>query len=567
MKDILTTLWYLSFFFSIPLFISWFDNFALYLFVFYLVHGTLILRISLLIDKKIKDTDQIKETIHWILLYRELNKNIFIKIRFKINFYLKALIAIFNWPGFLLYQHLEWKRREFHDEISGKPKTIAGNLTSSLSPEPILAEIRFLSLISVYLFYAFFAEEKTYLQLFLYLFCAEILIRHLVYLLSPDNIFTQLRITEGNVFYRFFLIVLLDFLSVFLSAYGILKWGTKVPLNMESIFEVNKYLFNFSQLKEKIINLNLAVNDIFLFSVGFLILSMAKCIIRIKEFKRTDEDYKNLAKKYACAGKFKKSLNCIKKMKRIDDEQLLIASILSFGLYDINNAKRYAENYLNISNKNSDHNAVYRLIFSHSIYFPIHKTNFISLLKEAMVLPIDDVLLLTNIVFVLSSGVEADYLLLEYFTKKAQNQTTFPYSYCFLLILCGRIDRLGEVLKKMKFNTTIENILSCTYKLIIDIHNNEIANCFIEKKISSLFNKIESIINSLKKEEEQFIALMILTILIVYAKTIQFQTESKLKELCDRFLLESELNLMSVTDDKLYDIFLNLQKEFKIYSE
>jgi len=460
--DKLSEYWNLFFFLWIPIIIDCTDNFVLPLFILYIIHGILILNKSLMYDKVIRNKTSLKDEA---FLDEFIEKKWFYKIRAKTVFFLKKFIVVLNWPGYIRYQYLENKISNKNRKENTPFLTI--KLFSILSPEPILSEIRFYSLIVIYIFYFYYPTQINHLKFFLYLFCIEIFIRHIVYLIDFLNIFIHLRKTTGNVFYRFIKLIFFDYLSVFLCAFGILKWNSEVKYCFNDIIEVNNFLFNFYKFKQQVFDFKIipTLNDIFIFAIGFLILNVIKNILRIKEFKRTDEDKKNIALTYAFTGQFKNSLNMIEKLDRIDNEVLHIKIINYVGINDINFAvhcsKKYLTLYLPIDEEKADQNSIYIFIFKAIILFPIQKKSLISLTEE-VIYKIDDFSFLECISYLVYHLEITKSDLLDFF-KDENNVYRLPYSYCFLLIQSGQINNLKIMLKLLNPCSKIERIYYITF--------------------------------------------------------------------------------------------------------
>jgi hypothetical protein len=251
------------------------------------------------------------------LLYLRLsqaaeNASAFQTWRNRLNTLFVALSSALVWPISLL-QNARQKRKVM---MAGTQMNLTLNMAyQRLYPQDVqlmlMTTVLILLVYATHLIFPLSPETGTRFMLLMALYAT---IKVASYTVGPVPLAAQLRRGPGNAYVNFLAIALMTYCILTLSFAGFINGVSAVRL--DSVVNITLDMLKFRKAYSLIQGGSLAPVDYFITISGFLYyISLFQVLLRITQFKRTDEDYNAIAQSYLMLGKFNEAMAWLGKVK------------------------------------------------------------------------------------------------------------------------------------------------------------------------------------------------------------------------------------------------------------
>lgn len=402
-----------------------------------------------------------------------LEKSLILRLRVFLDSLFHFVWKLTAWPAHLIYQTFRMlKHKDFIDFVKTRSSKIDFTSLKAehllISYDLVTAIIILANILIVYLVNYLPSNSWRYSIPFLIIMVIHILSRHLNYAISTITLPQKLRQTYGNPYIRFVAICLADLLGLLLSFALIISLEKSIPLNFSLFEQIAMTMLKFKKIQDITDFRNMAFIEIVIIASGVLYYyTLLKVMIRFKEFKRADDDYRAFAELFTAVGKFDKSLNYLKKVKIPNLNDFGLKSVCFVGKNKIDEAYKCAKLYLNGYEKKATKNDVFSFVLDLVTLYNVPKEYFFNVIKKGISSSIRDSRLYS---IILPTLKQFDPPPNEDFEKLFQNpiiKDSYPMSYSYILISRSRYNEALKILSKIMPKSNIDKYIHISLWIIL----------------------------------------------------------------------------------------------------
>lgn len=458
------------------------------------------------------------------------DKNPIRRIRSFLDSLLEFFWSLTAWPANFYREIYQIYRNFKHKHFLSPLKTSFSKIDftsfkaeSSLTSYDLVTAITILvNILIVYSINYLLSTPWSYSIPFLLIMVVHILCRHLTYAISSITLPQKLRQTYGNPYLRFVAIGLTDLLILLLSFALIISIENSIPMTFTLFKQVAMEMLKFKRIQNITDFRNIAFIEIIISMAGILYyFTLLKAMIRFKEFKRIDDDYRIFAVKFIFAGKFDKSLNYLKKVQRININDFAIKIACLVGINQINKAFDSAENYLKISEEQATKDDVFSFVLESTTLYNVPKEYYLNAIKRGISSSISESRLYSIISTALKKFDPPPYEDFENLFKNPKIKDSYPLSYSDILISLGRYKEAFTIISKIDPKSDVDRLIHHLLWIILQGQISEMAHSqkiieifFLEFRLTEIF-KIARRFSFSADWEKSFVFTILMSVLVI----------------------------------------------------
>jgi hypothetical protein len=231
--------------------------------------------------------------------------------------------------------------------------------------------------------------EMYWIRAFLILMAINTMLRHVHYAVGFTSLPVQLRRTSVNPYIAFVIVAVTDLLSLTLTLNGILNWNAGEVASWTGIWNILRGLFvDAWHIAKGVWNgRELPLRDMLPALAGVLYNggTLLKTLLSLKDFRRDDSDYTQIAQSYCVIGRFTDALSALKKIKYPNSGTFYLSTAAHLGVSQFDSALEECKRFLSLQQKGDPtaRQVLYTLV-GVSANFPLAPDTYVELLRRCI---------------------------------------------------------------------------------------------------------------------------------------------------------------------------------------
>jgi len=379
-----------------------------------------------------------------------------------------------------------------------------------------------------------------YGRLFVYILGASVILRHISYSVELDGLPMRLRRTTGSPYVTFLEIVLADFVSLVLSFTLFSSPRAPSQMTFSDIHSTAVSLYQFKELYKLLTGVKLTFAQVAIGSAGLLFyLALFRILTRVKDFRRSDEDYHWLASRQFMLGNFAAGLRYLNSIEKPIPETEFHRVLGLLGVNEIEKAEETARRVIEQKGDKPTTDQVFSVLGGAPLFVPLPEHVIFALMTKAIEDGVSDVYLMDAVGMMAADSLVLRDRLLELLLP---TKSDHPLTISLLLILSDKpLDALA-VVQQATPGTELEEIVRLVMQLRASLLN---PNTSYEEDSQTLakwrdsdLQTVRSILPNLSSKREKALAYGQVGGIRPLALVFDKQTEQELTYLADQLKAE-----------------------------
>ena len=312
----------------------------------------------------------------------------FVSWRNRLGRFLTYFVSAIAWPVTFFFSYRQ-SRKLSQEKKSG---LVPLSAYQSLYPVDVQTTVILLAVVLlVYVSHLLFVLPETFGKFLLLLATVYCTARLLFYIVSPVSLAAQLRRGPRNAYVSFLVLAVSIYCLLVLSFAGYIYTIPKVQF--EQLGATTLDMLRFRKAYGLLQGGPLSPLDYYLTIAGFLYyISLLRTVLRIKEFKRKDEDYHSIAHSYLMLGNFNEGLTWLGKVTAPNNGTYMLRASAFLGVDQLTKATEAAKkSYLLEKGETLDDAGGLRQVISIAALYPIPEAYILRALERWLGLGINEI--------------------------------------------------------------------------------------------------------------------------------------------------------------------------------
>jgi len=294
--------------------------------------------------------------------------------------------------------------------------------------------------------------------------------RHVLYAVGLTSLPSRVRTAMGSPYASFVLVLACDYLALILALNGVINWKEGALASRADLWQTAKELFTSEKLKGMLSGREPSLVEVLVGSSGLLYYATVfGTVLRFKDFKRTDEDYRSLAQMSCILGHFNEALRLLQNVKTPTREANTLRAVAYLGVDQFERAYQTVKETLRANGKDPSADQIFSALGDALVSVAFPRDRFIAFVKNALKLSIADGRLIAALEQEQVDQAAAEDLL--HVVEETALQSRFPLSHALLLQEVGRLVESRAALEKAKPSNPLEEIIRACLVLYAGIRD------------------------------------------------------------------------------------------------
>jgi len=277
---------------------------------------------------------------------------------------------------------------------------------------------------------------EIYGPLTLYMMLCNVMLRHLQYFSGTTSLPAILRRTNANPYLLFLLILAADYLTLLLTLTALGHSGSLSTVTLQELRGTSREMLNAKDPLMAILRGQVpGFHRLLVTTAGLGFgLAITKAIFDFKECQRQDEDYAWLAAVDIRLGNFASALRHLGNLTSFNQLSQTLEMVAQLGVNEIAEAEKVSWELIETAKAEQSKEVMFCSLYQCCVQAPIPETVHTGLIRRAIELQIEDVLLQDTLSILAS--VPSEWPAVNDILSKQQD--TYPLSFARLLFLEGK---------------------------------------------------------------------------------------------------------------------------------
>lgn len=293
------------------------------------------------------------------------------------------IVALTAWPSLVIYRILNRDSQPAPDVLQFEVNSDFYSFETFASGYTLFFVV--ILYFNVY-FHGGFIGKYTLILLIMLL--AQTTSRDLAYMCRPQSLPVELRRATRYAYLTFASITAMDFVTLSLCISALTIGGS----TLSGLLSAGLDLLTLSKAKAIFSNHQVKTVDLVqaLVSVIFY-MSLFRTLSKVKDFRRTDDDYRSIAYNYLVRGKYNQALSTIVKIRNPVAVTFFWKGASLLGVRQFSKALEAMKKYFDLSSLDASDDAIYSLLLVAFTLIPYNKAIGLKLIDEGMRARVSDI--------------------------------------------------------------------------------------------------------------------------------------------------------------------------------